>query len=73
MKNRATKNKLILFLTVMVLSGCMTTKETKLVNASGEAKYCYLASDTTLLSVQAHGEYAKCLNDAGMAGYRKTQ
>jgi hypothetical protein len=60
-------------LVVFALSGCMSNKEIKLMNASGVTKYCCLASETLLLAFQAHGEYARSLNDAGGPGYRKTK
>lgn len=60
-------------LTVMALAACgTTTTETILKNASGDTRYCYLANDHTLVSVGAMSEYNKCLNEAGAAGFKRT-
>lgn len=63
------KNLLIL-LTMLAIAGC-ANQETVLRNAAGEERYCYLVHDSTLAKIPAVGEYNKCLNEAGAAGFRR--
>jgi hypothetical protein len=54
------------------LVACATTNvETVLKNERGETKYCYLPSDRGPAGVVAVGEYTRCVNEAGTAGFRK--
>jgi hypothetical protein len=46
---------------------------TTLKNSSGDTRYCYLVHDSTLARIPAVGEYNKCLNEAGAAGYKKIE
>ena len=62
-----------LFSVVICLAACATNVETVLRNDAGQMRYCYLSHDSTLARVAAVGEYNKCLNDAGAAGYKKVQ
>lgn len=62
-----------LFVVVMSLVACATNVETVLRNDAGQVRYCYLSHDSTLARVSAMGEYNKCLNEAGTAGYKKVQ
>ncbi len=58
-------------LSIVAVTGCVTNETTTLRNASGDTRYCYLHTDNTLAKITAMGEYNKCLNDAGTAGYKK--
>ena len=58
---------------VLSLVACATNIETVLRNDAGQVRYCYLSHDSTLARVSAMGEYNKCLNEAGTAGYKKVQ
>lgn len=58
---------------VLSLVACATNVETVLRNDAGQVRYCYLSHDSTLARVSAMGEYNKCLNEAGTAGYKKVQ
>jgi hypothetical protein len=62
-----------LFALVLSLVACATNVETVLRNDAGQVRYCYLSHDSTLARVSAMGEYNKCLNEAGTAGYKKVQ
>jgi hypothetical protein len=62
-----------LFVVVLSLMACATNVETVLRNDAGQVRYCYLSHDSTLARVSAMGEYNKCLNEAGTAGYKKVQ
>ncbi len=63
--------KKILMLCAIVLCGCATNEQTILKNSAGETRYCYLVHDSTLAKITAVGEYNKCLNDAGTAGFKR--
>lgn len=54
---------------LLSLAACATNVETILRNEDGQIRYCYLTHDSTLANV----EYNRCLNEAGAAGYKKTQ
>jgi hypothetical protein len=61
-------------LAILPIIGCATAvTETVLKNDKGEMRYCYLSTDQTLAKIVAVGEYNKCLNDAGQAGFRKVE
>jgi hypothetical protein len=62
-----------LFTLVLSLVACATNVETVLRNDAGQVRYCYLSHDSTLARVSAMGEYNKCLNEAGTAGFKKVQ
>jgi len=62
-----------LFSVVIFMGACATNVETVLRNDAGQVRYCYLSHDSTLARVSAVGEYNKCLNEAGAAGYKKMQ
>ena len=71
-----------LFLVMAILSflGCSSstdsryaTHETVLVNLRGEVKYCYYVNDTYEDSSNINGNYNKCLNEAGLLGYKKVR
>ena len=62
-----------LFALVLSLVACATNVETVLRNDAGQVRYCYLSHDSTLARVSAMGEYNKCLNEAGTAGFKKVQ
>jgi len=62
-----------LFSVVVFMVACATNVETVLRNDAGQVRYCYLSHDSTLARVSAVGEYNKCLNEAGTAGYKKVQ
>ena len=62
-----------LFALVLSLVACATNVETVLRNDAGQVRYCYLSHDSTLARVSAMGEYNKCLNGAGTAGFKKVQ
>jgi len=62
----------ISLLALVALAGC-ANQETVLRNAAGEERYCYLVHDSTLAKIAAVGEYNKCLNDAGAAGFRRVE
>lgn len=62
-----------LFVVILSLVACATNVETVLRNDAGQVRYCYLSHDSTLARVSAMGEYNKCLNEAGTAGYKKVQ
>jgi hypothetical protein len=67
-------SKILLLLTSILVVGCASTMtETMLRNDKGETRYCYLSTDQTLAKIAAVGEYNKCLNDAGQAGFRQVQ
>lgn len=55
----------------LAVAGCVTNETTTLRNTSGDTRYCYLHTDNSLAKITAMGEYNKCLNDAGTAGYKK--
>ena len=55
------------------LFGCAANVTTTLKNSSGDTRYCYLVHDSTLARIPAVGEYNKCLNEAGAAGYKKVE
>jgi hypothetical protein len=55
----------------LALCGCATNEQTILKNSAGETRYCYLVHDSTLAKITAVGEYNKCLNDAGSAGFKR--
>lgn len=57
-------------LVIGILSGCVTNQTTVLKNSAGDIRYCYLVTDQSLAKMNALGEYNKCLNDAGTAGYK---
>jgi hypothetical protein len=58
-------------LAVLALCGCATNEQTVLKNQAGETRYCYLVHDSTLARITAVGEYNKCLNEAGSAGFKR--
>lgn len=58
---------------VFTLAACAANVTTTLKNSSGDTRYCYLVHDSTLARIPAVGEYNKCLNDAGAAGYKKVE
>lgn len=62
-----------LFVVILSLVACATNVETVLRNDAGQVRYCYLSHDSTLARVSAMGEYNKCLNEAGTAGYKKVK
>jgi hypothetical protein len=55
---------------VIGITGCANT-ETVLKNDKGETRYCYLSHNGSIAVVAATGEYNRCLNDAGTAGFRR--
>ena len=59
-------------LSVLVLAACANT-ETVLRNDKGEARYCYLVHQGGPEREAAGGQYSKCLNDAGSAGFRRLE
>lgn len=56
---------------ILVLNACATNVETAMKNDAGQTRYCYLSHDSTLARVTATGEYNKCLNEAGTAGFKR--
>jgi len=67
-------SKILTLLTSILAIGCASTiTKTVLRNDKGETRYCYLSTDQTLAKIAAVGEYNKCLNDAGQAGFRKVE
>lgn len=54
-----------------LLAGCVHN-EAVLVNDRGEKRFCYEDHNTSLTSLGAVAEFNKCLNDAGTAGFRRT-
>jgi hypothetical protein len=62
-----------LFALVLSLVACATNVETVLRNDAGQVRYCYLSHDSSLARISAMGEYNKCLNEAGTAGFKKVQ
>jgi len=66
------KTYAIPLLALVALAGC-ANQETILRNAAGEERYCYLVHDSTLARIAAVGEYNKCLNDAGAAGFKRVE
>lgn len=64
------KRYAVSLLALVALAGC-ANQETLLRNAAGEERYCYLVHDSTLAKIPAVGEYNKCLNEAGAAGFRR--
>lgn len=59
-----------LFVGIGLLAGCVTNQTTMLKNNAGDIRYCYLVTDQSLAKMNALGEYNKCLNEAGTAGYK---
>lgn len=55
---------------VVTLVGCVTNQTTMLRNSVGDTRYCYLVTDQSLAKINALGEYNKCLNEAGTAGFK---
>lgn len=59
------------FITALfLLYGC-ASQETLLRNSTGAERYCYLVHNSTIISAGAYTEYNRCLNEAGMAGFRR--
>jgi hypothetical protein len=56
----------------LALAGC-ASQETMLRNDRGEVRYCYLVHDGSLARIAATGEYTRCLNDAGAAGFHRVE
>jgi hypothetical protein len=63
---------LVILSAFVLTTACTTNTETILKNEKGETRYCYLQLDRTANSNGVAAEYSRCINEAGAAGYRKT-
>ena len=55
----------------LVVGACANT-EAALRNEKGEMRYCYLVHQGGSERAAAFDSFSKCLNDAGAAGFRRT-
>lgn len=58
-----------LALIALLLAGCADVT-TKMVDKSGNERYCYMKHGGSWDRVPAAEQYNKCLNDGGAAGYK---
>jgi hypothetical protein len=65
------RGKVILVVLLAPMVTSCVHDEAVLVNDRGEKRYCYADHNTSITSVGAVAEYNKCLNEAGVAGFRR--
>lgn len=57
---------------LLVLTGC--SSQAILINDKGEKRYCYKESTASIGSgAAATREFNRCLNDAGTAGFKRSE